>query len=40
MNNHESLFSFSENLTTLMFNVASDLSEVQRERPTSSFSLL
>ena len=32
VNNHESLFSFSDNLTTLMFIVASDLSEAQRER--------
>ena len=31
VNNHESLLSFSDNLTTLMFIVASDLSEVQRE---------
>ena len=39
--NHESLFSFSVNLTTLMFIVASDLSEVpgERERLTSSISL-
>ena len=36
---HESLFSFSDNLTTLMFIVASDLSEAQRERFTSSLSL-
>ena len=32
MNNHESLFSFSDDLTTWMFIVASDLSEAQRER--------
>ena len=32
VNNHESLCSFSDNLTTLMFIVASDLSEAQRER--------
>ena len=31
--------SFSDNLTTLMFIVASDLSEAQRERLTSSLSL-
>ena len=30
--NHERLFSFSDNLTTLMFTVASDLSEARRER--------
>ena len=29
--NHERLFPFSDNLTTLMFTVASDLSEAQRE---------
>ena len=29
--NHESLFSFSDDLTTLMFIVASDPSEAQRE---------
>ena len=40
VNNHESLLSFSDNLTTLMFIVASDLSEAQRERLTSSLSLL
>ena len=39
MNNHESLFSFSDNLTTLVFIVASDLSEAQRETHTSSISL-
>ena len=38
MNNHASLFPFSDNLITL-FLVASDLSEAQRERLTSSFSL-
>ena len=37
--NHERLFAFSDNLTTLMFIVASDLSEAQRERRTSSLSL-
>ena len=31
VNNHESLFPFSDNLVTLMFFVASDLSEAQRE---------
>ena len=36
---HGKLFPFSDNLTTLMFNVASDLSEAQRERLTSSLSL-
>ena len=42
VSNHESLFSLSDNLTTLMFTVASDVSEAQREREklTSSFSLL
>ena len=39
VNNHESLFSFSDNLTTLMFNVARDLSEAQRVRLTSSLPL-
>ena len=41
LSNHESLFSFSDNLTTLMFIVACDLSEAQRERDrfTSSLSL-
>ena len=39
VNNHERLFPFSENLTTLMFIVASDLSEAPREGLTSSFSL-
>ena len=34
--NHESPFSFSDNLTTLMFIVASDLREVQRERERDS----
>ena len=32
LSNHERLFPFSENLTTLMFIVASDLSDAQRER--------
>ena len=32
VSNHERLFQFSDNLTTLMLIVASDLSEVQRER--------
>ena len=36
---HGRLFPFSDNLTTLMFIVASDLSEAQRERLTSSLSL-
>ena len=36
---HENLFPFRDNLITLMFTVASDLSEAQRERLTSSFSL-
>ena len=36
---HERSFPFSDNLTTLMFIVASDLSEAQRERLTSSLSL-
>ena len=31
---HERLFPFSDNLTTLMFIVASDLSDAQRERAT------
>ena len=41
VSNHERLFPFSDNLTTLMFIVASDLSEAQRERErlTSSLSL-
>ena len=39
VNNDESLSSFSGNLTTLMFFVASDLNETQRERLTSSLSL-
>ena len=34
---HERLFPFSNNLTTLMFTVASDLSEAQRERETHKF---
>ena len=37
---HERLFPFSDNLTTLMFIVASDLSEAERRRLTSSLSLL
>ena len=36
---HERSFPFSDNLTTLMFIVASDLSEAQKERLTSSLSL-
>ena len=36
VSNHQSLFSFSDNLTTLMVIVASDLSEAQSERLTSS----
>ena len=36
---HERLFPFSHNLTTSMFIVASDLSEAQRERLTSSLAL-
>ena len=36
---HERLFPFSDNLTTLMFIGASDLSEAQRELLTSSLSL-
>ena len=32
VSNHESLFPFRDNLTSLMFTVASDLSEVQRDR--------
>ena len=36
MVNHEALFPFSDNLTTMMFIVASDQSEGQRERLTSS----
>ena len=41
VSNHESLLSFSDNLTTLMFIVASNPSEAQRERErlTSSLSL-
>ena len=37
--NHERLFPFSDNLTTLMVVVASELSEAQREGLTSSLSL-
>ena len=36
---HERLLPFNDNLTTLMFVVASDLSEAQRERLSSSLSL-
>ena len=36
---HGSLFPFNDNLATLMFIVASDLNEAQRERLTSSLSL-
>ena len=36
---HGSLFPFSDNLTTLMFIVGSDLNEARRERLTSSLSL-
>ena len=39
VNDHESLSSFIDNLTTLMFIVASDLSETQREKLTSSLYL-
>ena len=39
MNTHESLNPNCDNLTTLMFIVASDLSDAQRERLTSSPSL-
>ena len=39
VSNHESLFPFGDNLTTLMFIVAGDLSGGQRERLTSSLSL-
>ena len=39
VSNHEKLFPFSDNLTTLMFIVVSDLCEAQRERLTSSLSL-
>ena len=37
---HERLLPFNDNLTTLMFIVASDLSEAERRRLTSSLSLL
>ena len=40
VNNHDSLVPFNDNLTTLMFVVASGLSEAQRERLTSSLSLI
>ena len=36
VSNHERLFPFSDNLTTLMFTVASDLNEAQRERERDS----
>ena len=36
---HDQLFPFSESLTSLMYIVASDLSEVQRERVISYLSL-
>ena len=39
MSNHEGLFTYSDNLITLMFIVASDLTEAQRVRLTSSLSL-
>ena len=39
MANHDALFPFIDNLTTLMFIVASDLSEAQSERLTSYLSL-
>ena len=39
LTNHERLFPFSDNLTTLMVIVASERSEAQRERLTSSLSL-
>ena len=39
VNIHEQIFPFSDNLTTLMFIVASDLSQAQRKRLTSSLSL-
>ena len=39
VNNHESLCSLSDNLTTLTFIVASDLSEALRERLASALSL-
>ena len=38
MNNHESLFPFSDNLITLMFIVTSDLTEAQRETDKFPFS--
>ena len=38
MNNHERLFAFSDNLITLMFDVACDLTDAQRERLASSLS--
>ena len=39
VSNHKSLFSLSDSLTTLMFIVASDLSEAQRERERLTSSL-
>ena len=36
VSNHEILFPFSDHLTSLMFIVASDLSEAQRERETET----
>ena len=39
VSNHEKLFPFSDNLTTLMVIVASDLSEARRERETREFPL-
>ena len=39
MSNHENIFPLSDNLTTLTFAVVSDLSDAQRERLTSFFSL-
>ena len=38
VSNHERLFPFSDNLTTLVFIVASDLSEAQRARENHKFS--
>ena len=38
VNNHESLFPVSDNLITLMFRVASDLTEAQRETQKFPFS--
>ena len=39
VSNHEKIFPFSDNLTTLTFAVESDLSGAQRERLTRFFSL-